>query len=191
MISQMCGVMHAHDNVDYIISERPIQTLSKAMVVDVQWIYALASNNALMASPNDYTFEALRSRLTAPEAPPVVSNETGLALAQPQKKPTYRELSQKFHLSFRDISKMKHAETSDAEPKPRPPRGRPSKQSPELVAKVRNSTIDNPYLGSRGLAKQISQDDGQPISRGTVNSELIIPFERACISPIPNPENVP
>jgi transposase len=168
LVQQMNGVVSDGPDVDYIISSKPICISSTARVVFPAWFEALFGGKEFL-SPQPYQLMG-HERICARPAktkPEDIDKEIALCLAD---HVSWIAIADKFRVSMRRISKIsKKMSSGDATLEHRPP-GKPSKMTSEVISRVRDITVEDPYLGSRQLASEIARNLGISISTQTINS---------------------
>jgi transposase len=101
-----------------------------------------------------------------------------------------REIAANLHMSFTTIVKANRALAAGQPIPASRPRGRPSKLTPEIIAQVHLATTEDPHLGSRKLAKIITDKTGTSISAQMVNAirhNLHFRWAKARICPVITP----
>jgi transposase len=168
LVRQMNGVVCDGPEADYIISSKPICISSTARIVFPAWLEALFVGKEFL-SPQPYQLignKKIPGRTAKPK-PEDIDKEIALCLGD---HVSWLVIAERFHVSMRRISKInKKMASGETTLEHRPP-GKPSKMTSEVISRVRDLTMQDPFLGSRHLASEIAQKLGISICAQTINS---------------------
>jgi hypothetical protein len=78
---------------------------------------------------------------------------------------SYQHIAETLHVSPKTIAIVRRLLDDHCPIEISRPRGRPTKMLPQLIAAIRNKTLESPFMGDAKLAKTIESELGIHISR--------------------------
>jgi transposase len=162
-VHDMGGIVQTNRDVDFRMSDEPMEVESRALIVRSSWFDALSPGNADV-SPQQHAFQVrFDGQLASPE------RRANMAVIL-RKEKSYREIEDECHVSSKTNAAIKKSLNSGATLPPTKPRRPPSLMGPEVVSQVRNLTTEDPHFGLSKVAHKIHDVLEMDISRQTICS---------------------